>query len=234
MAQVARNGESIGAGALSRKWTISSLLVQKVMRLAKVFTLLFDMVPFGDFWSEKWCSRPLFSCLKSTLPKSGISIFRKVDLRQEIQSSKQHFLDQKSQNDHMLKSAAYAKEKYRFFGPKMTKWAHVDLRQEKQWFGRCFFGQKLIIGSENWDWGGGPKRYVFHSKSTCGHFCHFWSKKHSVFRYVLHYFSTCCRLVTFCPKRTSPTPMFSCLKSTLPKSGIFTFCKVELRQEIQW
>ena len=76
----------------------------------------------------------------------------------------------------MLKSVAYAKEKYRFFGPKMTKWAHVDLRQEKQCFGRCFFGQKLIIGSENWDWGGGPKRYVFHSKSTCGHFVTFGQK----------------------------------------------------------
>ncbi len=30
-----------------------SVLVPKVMQLAKVFTLLFDMVPFGDFWSEK-------------------------------------------------------------------------------------------------------------------------------------------------------------------------------------
>ena len=108
----------------------------------------------------------------------------------------------------MLKSVAYANVFDRFFGPKMTKWAHVDLRQEKQWFGRCFFGQKLIIGSENWDWGGGPKRYVFHSKSTCGHFCHFWSKKHSIFRYVLHYFSTWCRLVTFCPKSDAPDLCF--------------------------
>ena len=137
------------------------------------------MVPFGDFLSKKWCSRPLFSCLKSTLPKSGIPIFRKVDLRQEIQSLGQHFLDRKSQNVHMLKSVAYANVFDRFFGPKMTKWAHVDLRQEKQCFGRCFFGQKLIIGSENWDWGGGPKRYVFHSKSTCGHFVTFGPKSHA-------------------------------------------------------
>ena len=191
------------------------------------------MVPFGDFLSKKWCSRPLFSCLKSTLPKSGIFIFCKVDLRQEIQSLGQHFLDRKSQNVHMLKSVAYAKEKYRFFGPKMTKWAHVDLRQEKQCFGRCFFGQKLIIGSENWDWGGGPKRYVFHSKSTCGHFVTFGPKSHAkttVFYTTFRHGAVWWLLV---PKSDAQTLCFTVSNRLCPKSEICVFGKVDLRQQIQ-
>ena len=39
--------------AFSAKWPLLSLLVQKVMQKRQCFTLLFDMVPFGDFWSEK-------------------------------------------------------------------------------------------------------------------------------------------------------------------------------------
>ena len=133
----------------------------------------------------------------------------------------------------MLKSVAYAKEKYRFFGPKMTKWAHVDLRQEKQCFGRCFFGQKLIIGSENWDWGGGPKRYVFHSKSTCGHFVTFGPKSHAkttVFYTTFRHGAVWWLLV---PKSDAQTLCFTVSNRLCPKSEICVFGKVDLRQQIQ-
>ena len=45
----------------------------------------------------------------------------------------------KSQNDHMLKSVPWLQPYWCFCGPKMTKWAHVDLRQQKQMYLR---GQK--------------------------------------------------------------------------------------------
>ena len=37
----------------NRHVAVLSLLVRKVMQKRQCFTLLFDMVPFGDFWSEK-------------------------------------------------------------------------------------------------------------------------------------------------------------------------------------
>ena len=43
----------------------------------------------------------------------------------------------------------------------------------------CFLDQKWQKRAEGWGWGGGPKRYVFHSKSTCGHFVTFGPKSHA-------------------------------------------------------
>ena len=54
--------------------------------------------------------------------------------------------DQKSQNDHMLKSGLQLNVFDRFFGPKMTKWAHVDLRQDVQWFGEGIFPKNEQFG----------------------------------------------------------------------------------------
>ena len=71
--------------------------------------------------------------------KVEFHFFAKVDLRQQIQRYSEVNRDEKSQNDHMLKSVPWLQPYWCFCGPKMTKWAHVDLRQQKQ---RYLRGQK--------------------------------------------------------------------------------------------
>ena len=56
----------------------------------------------------------------------------------------------KSQNEHMLKSVPWLQPYWCFCGPKMTKWAHVDLRQQKQRYLRGQRG-KVVKKGNVWD-----------------------------------------------------------------------------------
>ena len=56
----------------------------------------------------------------------------------------------KTQNEHRLKSVPWLQAYRCFCGPKMTKWAHVDLRQQIQRYLRGQKGPKVKKGNV-WD-----------------------------------------------------------------------------------
>ena len=111
----------------NRHVAILSLLVQKVMQKRQCFTLLLDMVQFGDFWSRKVMLRPLVLLSQIAFAhKSEICVFGKVDLRQENKGLEHHFLDKKSPNGTMLKSSVKHNGKCYAFLTKSDKSVHFS------------------------------------------------------------------------------------------------------------
>ena len=92
-----------------------------------------------------------------------------------------------------------------------------------------------LLGADGrgWGWGGwgGPKRYVFHSKSTCGHFVTFGPKSHAkttVFYTTFQHGALWWLLVR---KSDAHTLCFVVSNRLCEKWEISTFRKVDLRQE---
>ena len=110
-----------------------------------------QMKSHSDFWTGKVMLRPfVFLSQIDFAKKWNFTFLPKSIWDSKYKGIRRSIEMKKSQNEHMLKSVPWLQPYWCFCGPKMTKWAHVDLRQQKQRYLRGQRGPKVKKGNF-WD-----------------------------------------------------------------------------------